>query len=269
MTSAATPRRGLFARLFAFDDGALIRAAFFALLTAAVAMVYLDYRELVASDATTGALADPLQPLFPLLPGLNPGASTGARPEITTDRALLDAPLTVSLKARGLLELTGTIDPGALARVTDEIAAHGEYVKTVALNSPGGSVEDALAIGRLIRQHGYGTSVAAGALCASSCPLVLAAGVERTADAKAAIGVHQVYASVLSADIPKGARAAGFGMSEAQKMTATVSRYLTDMGVDPALWLHALDTPPESLYFLSPEEQRHFRLITRPALGRA
>ena len=43
---------------------------------------------------------------------------------------------------------------------------------------------------------------------------------------------------------------------------------LGDMGVDPALWLHALDTPPESLYFLSPEEQRQFRLVTAPSLAR-
>jgi hypothetical protein len=268
MSTAATPRRGLFARIFSFDDGALIRAAFFALLTAAVAMVYLDYRELMASQAET-AIADPLAPLFPLLPGFSPGESLGAHPEITTDRAVLESPLTATLGAGGVLELTGTIDPGAAKRVVDEITAHGEYVKTIALNSPGGSVEDALEIGHLIRGHGYATTVPAGALCASSCPLVLAAGVERTADAKAAIGVHQVYASVLGGDIPTGAQAAGFGMAAAQKMTATVSRYLAEMGVDPALWLHALDTPPGSLYFLSPEEQRDFRLVTRPVLARA
>ena len=67
-----------------------------------------------------------------------------------------------------MLALTGTIDPGAAERVKAEIDAHGEYIKTVALNSPGGAVAEALAIGKLIREKGFSTSVAAGALCASS-----------------------------------------------------------------------------------------------------
>jgi hypothetical protein len=37
------------------------------------------------------------------------------------------------------------------------------------------------------------------------------------------------------------------------------------MGVDPALWLHALDTPPQALYYLSPEELADYRLVTKPA----
>jgi hypothetical protein len=34
------------------------------------------------------------------------------------------------------------------------------------------------------------------------------------------------------------------------------------MGVDPALWLHAMETPPGRLYYLTSEEQQRYRLVT-------
>ena len=37
------------------------------------------------------------------------------------------------------------------------------------------------------------------------------------------------------------------------------------MGVDPALWLHALETPPDRLYYLSPEELTTYKLVTEMA----
>ncbi len=44
--------------------------------------------------------------------------------------------------------------------------------------------------------------------------------------------------------------------------TALITRHLDAMGVDPALWLHALETPPNRLYYLSPEELQQHRLVT-------
>ncbi len=258
MSTTVQPRRGLLARLAAVDDGNIMRVAFFLLLAGTLSVLYVDYRELMADDAATTAST----PLLPILPALDPDNPGKPGPAITTDRAVHEAPLAITLGGGGVLELTGTIDVGAAERVEAEIAAHGEYVRSVALNSPGGSVTDALAIGRLLREKGYGTSVAAGALCASSCPLVLAGGAQRSAAPGAAVGIHQVYATVAADQLPRGAGAAGIGMSEAQKTTAEISRYLTAMGVDPALWLHALDTPPESLYFLSQEELRTYRLVS-------
>jgi hypothetical protein len=51
-------------------------------------------------------------------------------------------------------------------------------------------------------------------------------------------------------------------MSEAQKTTAVITRHLTTLGVDPALWLHALETPPDRLYYLSPDELTTYKLVT-------
>jgi hypothetical protein len=262
MSTIAADRPSLVRQLLhwagSIEDGVILRLAFFAMLAGTLGVLYIDYRELDAADTT--ALATPNQPVLPAFDPDSPSTAPG--PAVTTDFETLKRPLSVALATGGVLELTGTIDIGSAERFAAEVAARGEYVKTVALNSPGGSVDDALAIGALIRDQGYATSVASGALCASSCPLVLAGGAERLAADGAAIGVHQIYATVTPGALPTGVRAAGDAMSNAQKTTAVITRHLSAMGVDPALWLHALETPPDRLYYLSPEEMAALRLVT-------
>ncbi|MEQ1771185.1 MAG: ATP-dependent Clp protease proteolytic subunit, partial [Devosia sp.] len=163
----------------------------------------------------------------------------------------------------GVLSLTGTIDPGSAARVAAEVAARGEYIKTVALDSPGGSVADALEIGMLLRGKGYSTTVAAGALCASSCPLIFMGGKQRLATAQSAIGVHQIYAATQPGSVADRLQAAGNAMSDAQRLTAAITRYVADMGVDAEVWLHALETPPERLYYFSADELVALKLATK------
>jgi hypothetical protein len=80
----------------------------------------------------------------------------------------------------------------------------------------------------------------------------------RTIGAKAAVGVHQFYAA---AETPTGPAQA---MADAQMTTARISRHLIEMGIDPALWLHALDTPPQALYYFSADELTKYRLATKP-----
>jgi hypothetical protein len=261
VSAAAQPGIGqrIVGWLAGLEDGAIIRAAFFGMLAGTAAVLFIDFRELSEGDLS----ASPL-PSLPVLPAFDPDSSAGpAGPNVTTDRDLLRQPLTVTLGAGGALELTGTIDVGSADRFKTEIEAHKEYIKTVVLNSPGGSVSDALAIGALVREAGFGTSIAAGALCASSCPLVFAGGKERLASRAAAIGVHQIYAAVTPDALPTGLKAAGAAMSDAQRTTATISRHLSTLGVDPALWLHALETPPDKLYYLSADELMALKLATR------
>jgi hypothetical protein len=58
-------------------------------------------------------------------------------------------------------------------------------------------------------------------------------------------------------------------MSRAQNVTARVSRHLAAMGIDQGLWLHALDTPPDRLYYLSPEELLEYDMVTATATAEA
>jgi hypothetical protein len=261
VSTAAAPRRTILDRLAAIDDGVIIRSAFYGLLLGTLTVLYVDYSELSRADALAYVPGG-----TPVLPAFDPDSPMPpAGPDVTTDRELLDDPLTVTLTTGGVLELTGTVDPGAFERFKAEVEARGEYIQTVALNSPGGAVQQAIDIGSLIRERGYGTSVAAGALCASSCPLMLASGVPRTVDPAAAVGVHQMYATFMPGELPRGVEAAGMAMSDAQRSIAIVTRHLTEMGVDPAVWLHALETPPDRLYYLSPEEMEKYRLSTDPS----
>jgi hypothetical protein len=247
---------GWLARL---DDGVIIRTAFFAMLFGTLSVLWIDYRELTENDAS--AIAAPFEPVLPSFDPLSPAGPMG--PKITTDFELLKGPLTITLGTGGTLALTGAIDPGAAQRFADEVAARGEYVKVVSFNSPGGSVNDAIEIGRLIHDKGFATEVGAGALCASSCPLAFAGGVQRRATSQSAIGVHQVYATQPAGTVlPTAMRAAGNAMSDAQRTTANVTRHLVAMGIDAALWIHALETPPEQLYYLSPRELTDYRLVT-------
>jgi hypothetical protein len=158
-----------------------------------------------------------------------------------------------------VLTAQGSIDPGSAGRLAAELEARGEYVKVVSLNSPGGALDEAIEMAKLVRGRDIDTKVADGALCASSCPLFLAGGQTRTVGSKAAVGVHQFYAA--AADTPTAPAQA---MADAQMTTARISRHLIEMGVDPALWLHALDTPPQALYYFSPEELAKYRLVTAP-----
>jgi hypothetical protein len=259
MSTAAPKRRGIFTGLAAIEDGTIIRAAFFAMLAGTAAVLYLDYGELTAADVAGVAM-----PSIPVLPAFNPdNPMLPGGPVVTTDPELLRQPLSIALGPGGVLSLTGSIDPGSFERVQAEIEARGEYIKQVDLNSPGGSVIDAVKIGALMVVGEYTTSVAPGALCASSCPLIFAGGKQRLASLQSAIGVHQIYAMATAGDLPAGLSGVGNAMSEAQQTTAIITRYLNTTAVDPAMWLHALETPPTQLYYLSRDELTEYRLVTR------
>lgn len=263
--NAPAPRgRGALSRYFArFDEGEVIRYAFGGLLIGAFGVLGFDMHDLWKARAASSAvpsqhLAAPAV-LPPAVDDRGSGASSGTtdpRDNVTADEEVLRAPMRFTLEPGGVLTARGYIDMGARSRFEAELEARGEYVRIVALDSPGGALDDAIGMARLIRERGLATVVEDGALCASSCPLVLAGGADRSIGAKAAVGVHQFYS--VSAEPAEPAQA----MSDAQATTARISRHLAEMGVDPALWLHALDTPPRSLYYLSAEEMQGYRLST-------
>jgi hypothetical protein len=169
----------------------------------------------------------------------------------------LAAPISFELRAGGRLMASGTISPGSARAFEAEVEKHGEYIKTVVLNSPGGSVGDALAIGRLIRTRKFATEVEPGKYCASSCPLAFAGGIERRAGERAIIGVHQV-AAVTTAN----SKALRDDMSLAQNVSARCQHHLIDMGVNPQVWVHAMETPHDKLFVFKPDELKSLNLVT-------
>jgi hypothetical protein len=145
--------------------------------------------------------------------------------------------MTFDLRADGRLIATGTITPGTAAAFAGEIDKRGGYVKTVVLHSPGGSVTDALDMGRLIRKKGFVTEVEDGRYCASS-------------------GVHQVTAIGHEGAAPADV------MQHVQRVSAECQRYLRDMGVDALVWIRAMETPAEELFTFKPDELLTLKLAT-------
>lgn len=242
--------------VISMDDGVLMRGAFYLLLAAAAAFLVIDIREISTAEAARPSLETlPDVPTF-LPPTTAPGAPGAPPVQPASPQEVLRKPMTFNLVSGGVLVAEGTIDPGAAGRFASEVEARGEYIKLVSLNSPGGSVDDAIAMSKLIREKNIATKVAERALCASSCPIVFAGGVTRSAEKDAVVGVHQVFNG--SIERPSAEEA----MSSAQEITARVARHLDEMGIGAGLWIHALETPPNQLYYLTREEMAEYRLTT-------
>jgi hypothetical protein len=171
-----------------------------------------------------------------------------------------DMPSRLLFEAEGdTARLTGTIAPGDAARFAEWLSAPGRGVSRVELHSTGGSVADALEIGRTLRDGRLDAAVPAGRLCLSACPYILAGGVARTVGDGAAVGLHQHYHGENSY-LP-----AFLAVEDIQRGQAEVLAHLAQMGVDPLVMVPALSTPPAEIYVLVPEELERYRMVTPPA----
>jgi hypothetical protein len=264
MPLTTTIQQRVHALLAGNPDEAILRWVFRSVLAITAIVLAADLAGMNGwigtSDAATGVRHDtPSLDLPSVLPSLPipaaPDHDKRLTPRPPADGAMAK-PMTFELVGGGRLMATGTITPGISEAFAAEIANRGDYVRTVVLNSPGGSVADALAMGRLIRERNFATEIEAGQYCASSCPLVFAGGVERRTGDKAIIGVHQVAAMGSAAGLPRDE------MNVAQNISARCQRYLADMGVNLQVWVHAMETPHDKLFVFKPDELKSLNLVT-------
>ena len=148
--------------------------------------------------------------------------------------------------------LEGSIAEGDATRIIKQIEALRPQPSRVILNSPGGSVGDALILGRSLRQLGLASEMRDGDICYSACPYLLAAGTPRNIPETASVGVHQHYFGQ-STILP-----ASFAVEDIQRGQGEVMRYLDQMGIDTLVMQHALVTPPDEIYVLLPEELERY-----------
>lgn len=264
MAQAPSLQQRFHAWLADYPDDAILRFIFRSIVGVTIAVLALDLagmNGLLKPDSLVlpGDLpqADPGVSVPAILAPLLPGGDRRGMPMPRPDGALAK-PMSFELVGGGKLMATGTITPGISEAFAAEVNKRGDYIKTVVLNSPGGSVGDALAMGRLIRDKRLATEVEAGKLCASSCPLMFFGGIERRAGDKAAIGVHQVFA----VSAPDPAAPPRDDMSDAQRISARCQRYLGDMGINLQVWVHAMETPKERLFVFKPDELKSFNIVT-------
>ncbi|QBF32450.1 hypothetical protein [Thalassococcus sp. S3] len=164
--------------------------------------------------------------------------------------------LTLTAVDGGVYRLEGAIDAGDAARIISQLEQATPAVETLLLQSPGGSVTDALDLGRHVREAGINTALRGQDVCYSACPYLLAAGVEREIDETASVGVHQHYfgeSSLLPAFV---------AVEDIQRGQGEVMVYLDAMGIDPLVMQHALTTPPDEIYVLLPEQLQDYGFVT-------
>lgn len=208
------------------------------------------------------------------LPGLGPRAPSLTEPVRPGDqtrryrpdrapvpgRPMPDTPLperltltVVEAGARVLLE--GAISEGDAPRIAKLIDDLPQPPQGVILNSPGGSVQDALKLGRHLRASELTTALRDGDVCYSACPYLLAAGTSRDVPDTASVGVHQHFfgeSTLLPAFV---------AVENIQRGQGEVMTYLDEMGIDPLVMRHALVTPPDEIYVLLPRELKAYSFI--------
>ena len=154
---------------------------------------------------------------------------------------------------------------------------------TIVLDSSGGSVNDAIALGRLWRglgalttvgitmekytAQGDRTGVMPEAYCESMCVFLLLSGKTRYVPEGAHVRVHQIWMGD-RADDAKAASYAAEDLMIVERDIGRLAKYTFDMGGAGDLLSLSLSVPPwEDLHELSPAELRLTRLVTTDSLA--
>lgn len=260
--------------------GNLVRSVMWFLLIAQLAigtvLIWIDIR-----DTRPGAVPITPQDTTPIAPGdqirrydptMVPRREGQRRGRDGAREGLIQLPETMrSLAFRRIsddrfgevLVVEGAIAPGDADRFIDRLADANTGVNsgmppidTVSLHSPGGALADALVIGKAIREAELNTLVVADAACISACPTILFGGVERFISRTAWIGMHQSYLDDVTAVTTRRA------IADVQQIQGEVITFTHEAGVDAGVHGHALQTPPEDVYFLVPDELETYRVAT-------
>jgi hypothetical protein len=154
---------------------------------------------------------------------------------------------------------------------------------TVVLDSSGGSVNDAIALGRRWRSLGLRTTVGTSTLyhtaggdratvnpdayCESMCVFLLLSGKTRYVPDSAHVRVHQIWMGD-RADDAKAASYSAQDLMIVERDVGRLAKYTFDMGGAGDLLSLALSVPPwENLHELSSEELRETNLVTTDAVA--
>jgi ATP-dependent protease ClpP protease subunit len=126
-----------------------------------------------------------------------------------------------------------------------DAAAYGVHY---GINSPGGSVPSAMAIGRMFRKENAGLGV--NGICISACVLILAGAVDRNFQEGSKVGIHRPYLATTPQQTPTPDQVKkSYGA-----MLQDIRSYLREMNVSEQLASDMLGIPPERVHILTPSE---------------
>lgn len=150
-----------------------------------------------------------------------------------------------------VIQIYGTIkltDPADLEKLIRTIPNFG-----VSLNSVGGNVEAALALGRTLRREDKHAVVGPDDVCISACVLVLAGATYR-AIFGGAVGIHRPFVEQDSAITPEQQK------TQYEGIERTVRAYLLEMNVDGRLYDDMFRISPANVKYLTSSEMRAYGL---------
>ncbi|WP_339410597.1 hypothetical protein [Pseudomonas sp. EA_35y_Pfl2_R5] len=143
------------------------------------------------------------------------------------------------------------IAPGDYEALLKGIKANpGQYAKKfIMLDSIGGSLSEAIRMGRLLRETGFDALVPSTGVCQGSCVYLLAAGHAKTV--RGYVGIHRPYYA--GSDSVHSASA--YGPSR-----GTQAAYFKEMQIPPELLEAINSTEPRRMRVLTPAELARYRL---------
>ena len=110
----------------------------------------------------------------------------------------------------------------------------------------GGSVAEAIRMGRLLRESGFDTLVPADAVCQGSCVYLLAAGRDKTV--RGHVGIHRPYF------------ANGDSAQSGNALRYSPAAYLQEMRIPASLLTDMQAVDPHNVRVLTPRELAGYRL---------
>lgn len=161
----------------------------------------------------------------------------------------------ITSNAKFLAKLEGPIRAGDAEKVRKLFEQSRDPQPYIYLDSPGGDVQEAMAIGKVLRANEAVVSIGK---CASSCVLILAGGVQRRlnfSNKDGGVGLHRLYFSRLSPSVSTEAVTA-----QRRKVLTEVSEYLRSMNVTQQLLEMMEAIPPESIRYLTEQEATNLGL---------
>jgi hypothetical protein len=143
------------------------------------------------------------------------------------------------------IELSGTFS-WAVPQNLENTLAQWPKVRVVHLDSPGGHVQPAFQVARIIQERRLDTYVAR--VCASACTLAFLAGERRWLGPNAIIGFHQAHAP---------------GVAEGDRQgIALLEQAYNGYGLPESFIDHALRTEPTGLWVPTPAELKAANVVT-------
>lgn len=151
-----------------------------------------------------------------------------------------------------------------LRRFHEDEGAAGRLV----LDSPGGSLQGGIALGRYIRELGIEVAIGRsrvmdpqfpwyeieeGGQCLSACAYAFLGGQVRQIDSDESIGFHQFYDEETVADLVNP-RFSGLDRLTDQLVTGAIVRYVNEMGIDARLYPIVAGVSPGDFVFVDREE---------------